>query len=382
MGWNTKGGSSSNVDATARANAAAALAKIGTIYKVGGDKIAAGDEVFVVMQSGNIINWQNSTAAEITVPAAPTIANMKAAGLKQLSGNIEPQDIIETWQTQRSAWTANAKVDFTTAEPALLAGNVNKIYWSSKTGAGSTSTALTFDKDDLYEVYKTDAGTYAWREYVPQENWSMTSGARTYIYTSGAWVAQIDAGHEHPKLVQNSTGTHFYAYNKKLYVNIVANPNYSLIPTDAGWSTTWAEYAPPTAGIVYKAVADNDTLAEKEFSVASPALNVVHHLAFPPVSKDSWFSVINTGKGIIEVGGLGGIQILGEGQLEYTASLDGLSWVLTSKEGAVDIKEIGTGAALPANNSTFSMFILKGHSVLPDSVYWFDAGNSNQWVQV
>jgi hypothetical protein len=93
-GFNKKGvagAGGGTVDAVARATAAAnadAIAankgKIEKMFRVAGDKVKPKEEVFVET-GGTMLNWVNNTAADVTVPASPTIANMEAAKLTLLS---------------------------------------------------------------------------------------------------------------------------------------------------------------------------------------------------------------------------------------------------------------------------------------------------------
>lgn len=510
MGWLGKNkGGSGGTDTVARNQAQATADKIAEIFKNPGDSVPANAEVFVKLVSGVIINYKNQTAGALVIPTAGTDAAIKAAGFTGLGGSVSNTDILKIWNSGRTSWAATAQVDFTVAEPALIAGNLGKIYWSTKTGLGSKSTALTFDNGDLYEMFD-NSGTISWAEYKPQEGFTLTHAGKNYIFTAGAWTLQPTDKHEHPFLCDvTPRGSASIIYrvvtgSDKLWKQAKSNPDTTIAFTDAAWSANWVEAFPASSGIKYVSVVDNATLTAQQFSVAEPATSVVVHLTAPPVTANGWFSVINAGAGIVDVAGT---QIIGQGALEYTANAAGTAWVLTSKEGTVtpssentrktftqtahgftkvgqpvywdvttskfelassltdtaadnigliinivdvdnfevgnigwienigqtgltpgavflsatpgvlaetapttgyikavallktansgwilhnqaisadlstDVKEIGTGATLPGDNSVNPIFILKGHTILPDSVYWYDTV-STQWVQI
>ena len=398
-----KGGGT--VDTVARSQASSLANKLSQVYKVAGDSVSAGSEVFVVMNDSSIVNYANKTAAAITIPAAPTKANMSSAGFSELGGTaIDPKQIDKLIQQNRSAWRADAIIDFTTAEPAKVAGNLGKIYLNSKTGTGSVSTAETFHKDDLYYL----AQDLTWSEYQGKESDSLTIGAKDYTFIGGTWIEQVkgsnsefakiykkagdsvdpgaevfivlDSGatvnyknptasaltvptpatdasilaagfsgiaakenHLHSILASASTlgssDTIFKAAGGKLWKNKIANPDIKLQPTDPKWLANWEEVFVDSTGITYTGVVDNAALKANEFSVAEPPANVVVHLTKPAAAKKAWLTVINTGKGIIDVDG---VQIIGEGALEFTANAAGDAWVLTSREGAAQTPTVQT----------------------------------------
>lgn len=111
------------------------------------------------------------------------------------------QKIIETWKTERTAWTVDDMVDFTTAEPALIPENYGKRYMNTVTGKGSTSTLLDFHEGDLYEIGLD--GT--WHEYEPKESWTLSHKEHNWNWYDGAWHMQPGSNHTHSSVTDGTT---------------------------------------------------------------------------------------------------------------------------------------------------------------------------------
>lgn len=76
-----KGGSGGGtVDTQARNEAAANKAALSKIYKMGGDAVDPGSEVFILLASGAVVNYKNPKTTALTVPDNPTDALLLAAG--------------------------------------------------------------------------------------------------------------------------------------------------------------------------------------------------------------------------------------------------------------------------------------------------------------
>lgn len=59
--------------------------RVNAIYKVAGDKVSAGSEVFIALASGSVVNYRNPTAGDLTVPATPDNTSVLAAGFAPIA---------------------------------------------------------------------------------------------------------------------------------------------------------------------------------------------------------------------------------------------------------------------------------------------------------
>lgn len=197
--WKGRQGGGGAVDTEARALASALTEKLGNIYKTAGDSVKGGDEVFVVLADGSIVNFANYGKKPLIIPVNPDKDNMLAVGFSVLASDNSA--IIQTLLTERTAWTVDSLVDFTQAEPALIAANAGKIYLSTVTGKGSVSNTLTFDKDDLYVVSQD----LSWHEYVPKDGWTLTHEDRAWQYYNSQWNLKPGVIHNHDRLTDGTT---------------------------------------------------------------------------------------------------------------------------------------------------------------------------------
>lgn len=296
------------------------------------------------------------TAIKVAFYAEEDVSCRVDGGSLQGPGTVDPgtittvtdKQIIEAWLTERTAWTADEMVDFTVSEPLLTSSNIGKIYLNTKTGAGSASTTLTFDKDDLYFVHDD----LTWKEYRPKDNWLLTIGGDSYIYYNGGWVQNVKRDHMHPIVGNTLDNTYFRIAGGKLWQNITDNPPPNLRPGDAAWADNWKEFKasasnlPDAAGLPNESipivkdknwafmlmpdwfnistVETGSTLKTGEYSKAEPPANTTYKLTPPAASKDTWFGVINTGDGVIEVRG---VKIAARGIAFWSSNVAGDDWV-------------------------------------------------------
>lgn len=258
----------SGIDAEARE-------KLSAIYKVSGDSIKPGSEVFVTLADGTVVNYANKTKKVIVVPNNPTDASLRAAGLTGIGGSVTNQEVINAVQTTKTLWTVDDMVDFTVSEPASIPANHGKLYISTKTGAGSVSTQLTFDIDDIYVMQ--DDGT--WQEFKPQPGWIFTHQDHEYQYYGGKWNLKV-------------------------------------------------------AGEQYVQVSNNDHLLSGVISTAEPPLDTVYKFTQPAVGKGLSYGIANTGQGTMDVDGT---QLKGPGTITWKANQLGTEWVLFSFTGSARV---------------------------------------------
>lgn len=240
MSWLGKNkGGSGGADTVARNQAQDLANKLAEILKSPGDTVTAGEEVFVKLASGKVLNYKNPTSGTLTIPAAGTDAAIKAAGFTGLGSAITQDEIIAAWETKRTAWSADGgSVNFSTSEPAKIAGNVGKIYFNTTTGNGFNANSLYKLNSDL-----------TWREYPPQEGWILTVGADKYVYGGTSWKPDLKSDHLHVYVGDANTST-YYAFGKnKFWTNKVATPNFAIKPGEAGWTDNWQEVTQATSEI-------------------------------------------------------------------------------------------------------------------------------------
>jgi hypothetical protein len=322
MGWTGKKATISGggtVDTAARTAAAALKAKVDEMYKGAGDKIKPGSEVFVTLADGSIANYKNPTKKEVTVPANPTDASLKALGLTGIGGSVSNTEIISAIQTEKTSWAVDSILDFTVAEPANIAANYGKLYLNNKTGLGSVSTTLTFHDTEIYEM-QADGN---WEEFLPEPGWILTNKDKEYQFYDDKWNEKIGGA----KAVNDYATAHGAAGT---HVPTSKGKADMLIPITNG--EKWATMPLPDWFNV-STVVDNANLKTGEYSKAEPAANVVFHFTPPAPAIDTWYGIINTGDGTMDVGG---VQITGHGIGFWSSNVAGNAWTfIYGNQGAV-----------------------------------------------
>lgn len=162
----------------------------------------------------------------------------------QQTETVSDARIIDAWQTQRTAWVADDAVDFTVAEPALIAANNGKIFLNIKTGNGSTSKTTVFDAGDLYFVHDD----LTWKEYQPKEGATLSAKGLKYTFINGAWLQDITKDHMHPIVGNITDNTYFRIASGKLWKNKTATPSSLLAYGQPGWDDNWEEFKPSNTG--------------------------------------------------------------------------------------------------------------------------------------